>query len=278
MELFVLLAALAAFAAFGTSIGRPMPQSVMVASRVLLLVVGATIAQAIFTQTRANDTAGQAVVLAIVVGWLGTLQTGRTIKPGTDGKTVWIESSTPESQDLVVAGAAALMLMAIVVLQGQSQAMRISPSRGDVASLVTFAICLGCWSVIVGAATLPWRLHRRWTVPLLLLVTVAFALYLPATWFLSGGDAPVGADRVYGPSYDSMPSYGGGSGADPFSRASSATSSFPRTTFAASASIIATNLLAILATVVMALRYLAARHIRFAPDDDATPMPGERTA
>lgn len=278
MELFILLAALVAFAAFGTSISKPMHQSVMVSSRILLLVVCATLAQALFVSTRANDTAGQAIILALVIGWLATLQTGRTIRPGLDPSKGWLEAATPERSDLIIAGAASLVLLTILALQKGSQALGIAANRGDFASLITFAICLGCWVVIVGAATLPWRMHRKWSVPLLLLTIIVFALYLPATWLLTDGDA-AGSTTVIGRGQNYESYQGNRAEIDPFHHATSSTGSIiSRTSFAASASIIATNLLAIFGTLVMALRYVAAHYIRFTPDDDTAPLPGERAA
>lgn len=277
----------------GVGLIRPLPQFVAVASRVLLLAICGTLAHEMFSQTRADNTMMLAIIVLLIGGWIATLSFGRTAKPGTPYGSSWIVPTAPQKEAVLVGGAAAAVLGAIVLLQKSSMMLDIPSQRADLASLLTFATCLACWSVIIGMAITPWRMNRSWTLPTTLVVVALFAVMVPTGWYMSDQDgSSPSMERITGPayqaqrmpnpnygyqgpmapSYDSGPMSSGSSGSDPF--ASEATAAAPaRMTFAASASIVATNLLAILGYLATLVRMLSARYARF--EDDDAPLPGE---
>lgn len=278
----------------GVGLIRPLPQFVAVASRVLLLAICGTLAHEMFSQTRADNTIMLAIIVLLIGGWIATLSFGRTAKPGAPYGTTWIVPTAPQKEAILVGGAAAAVLAAIVLLQKSTMMLGIPSQRADLASLVTFATCLACWSVIVGIAITPWRMNRSWTLPTTLVVVALFAVIVPAGWYMSDQDGAVVSQSVpvppmgreqrmtnpsYGyegpmaPSYDMGPMSYGRSGSDPFNSATTASAPV-RMTFAASASIVATNLLAILGYLATIVRMLSARYARF--EDDDAPLPGER--
>lgn len=295
--LFVLAAAVILF-----GMARPQPQIAGVASRVLMLTICGTGAHRIFSHARADDTVSLALVVLLIAGWVATLSYARTSKPGVPYGSAWIVPTAPEKEAVMVGGAAAAVLLAIVLLQKSSMVLGIPSQRADIASLLTFATCLACWSVIVGVAITPWRMNRRWTLPTTLLVVAVFATVVPVSWLASNGDHDATTQTVdvqqqermareaerlrwmqqrqYGdqgpmagmPSYDAYRSAPQSGGGDPFASAASS-SSMPRMTFAATASIVATNLLAILGWLTLLVRMMTGRFARFEEDD--APLPGE---
>lgn len=277
----------------GVGLVRPLPQFVAVASRVLLLAICGTLAHEMFSQTRADNTIMLAIIVLLIGGWIATLSFGRTAKPGAPYGSTWIVPTAPQKEAVLIGGAAAAVLGAIVLLQKSSMMLGIPSQRADLASLVTFATCLACWSVIVGIAITPWRMNRSWTLPTTLVVVALFAVVVPAGWYMSdqdGSNAPI--ERTTGPAYQTQrmpnPNYGyqgpmapsydmtpmseAPNPNNPFESATSAAAPV-RMTFAASASIVATNLLAILGYLATLVRMLSARYARF--EDDDAPLPGE---
>jgi hypothetical protein len=298
--LFVLAAAVILY-----GMARPQPQVTGVASRVLMLTICGTGAYGIFSNARADDTVALALVVLLIAGWIATLSYARTSKPGVRYGSAWIVPTAPEKEAVMVGAAAAAVLLAIVLLQKSSMTLGIPSRRADVASLLTFATCLACWSVIVGVAITPWRMNRRWTLPTTLVVVAVFAIVVPVSWLASNQDRDATTrnvdiqqqertareaerlhwmqERRYGdqgpmaaiPSYDAYPDRTTSrcGGEDPFATASDPASSMPRMTFAASASIVATNLLAILGWLTLLVRMLTGRFARF--EDDDAHLPGE---
>jgi len=286
MPFVLLLMLVAAAAAVVYGLSRPLPQSVAVGARVLLLTICATVAHAVFTEVRSDDTVMLAAIVMLIGGWIATLSAGRIAKPGVEYGSAWIVPTVPDRNSMVVAFACAAVLMTIVLLQQTSAMIGLPAQRRDLSSLIVFTICLACWSVIVASNVAPWRLHRRWTLPTTIVVVGAMAVLMPLAWWMTDGDggemqqAYQHRDLPQAPSnaFDSG-SYGGGmpsgGGGDPFMTAQNAASSPMRSTFAASASIIASNMLAIAGFLFLLLRIGMARWARF--EDDGTPMPGETT-
>lgn len=263
MELFVLLLASASLMITIGGMVRPMRPWAVIAGRIVLLIVCASVTQFIFSVTADAGAASMSVMMGLVIGWLATLNHGRIVRKGLDPKVGWVEVITPEVKDVVLASTCALVL-ALMIAQ-QSWFSGPFPMRRDGFVLTSwgFALCMGSWTVIISAAMLPWRMHRRWSIPLVVAIVIGAGIHVLAAWLTSGSqwsDVPRQSSR-----------------ATPLGITMTEIMRMFGTQSSGRGALEFINLFAILASFMMLVRH--GMHRMFGADDDriSSPMPGERT-